>query len=433
MRLSTAKRSIQFLVILVVFAAAQVVVAQTGHGEAHATPAATAQEADSLSDADVDGILGDSVEVGDHSPAEAGHKAEETEKSGLNIQELLFHHLIDTHDWHITDIPAGKDANGHAHYHPVALRLPWIVYSSEKGLDFFTLEGHDHHELEAAAAAKGYKIDHYGKINATTAGGSAIDFSISKMVLQMLIVGTLLLLVFGSIARAATRRAGVAPKGAQSLFEPIILFIRDEVARVNLKDVHKKANPFHYADRMTPYLLTVFFFIWFSNLFGLTPFNSNIAGNIAFTVALTLCTFLIVQFNGSKDYWQHVFWYPGVATPIKFLMLPVELIGIFTKPLALSIRLFANITGGHIAVLALISLIFILTNKLGAGAGWGISGLSVLLTVIVFMLEMIVAIVQAYIFTLLSAVFIGMAREKHHHADDHGHGHDHAHDHAKAH
>ena len=353
-------------------------------------------------------------------PHAEGHaEAAHAEPEGFNVQELLFHHLIDTHDWHFFDVPAG---NGH--YHPVHLRLPWIVYSSQKGLEVFTLSGHDHHELEAQAHARGYGIDHYGKLHALAKGETVIDFSISKLVLQLLLVGLMLLWVFGSIAKAAQRRAGQAPKGAQSLFEPIILFIRDEVARVNLRDPHRPSDPYHYADRMTPYLLTAFFFIWFANLFGLTPLNSNIAGNIAFTTALTLCTFLLIQFNGSRDYWQHIFWYPGVATPIKFLMLPVELIGIFTKPLALAVRLFANITGGHIAVLALISLIFIITEKLGPGAGWGISVMSVLLTVVVFMLEMIVAIVQAYIFTLLTAVFIGMARERHAHDDHHGPSHD---------
>lgn len=362
----------------------------------------------------------DSGSVTAHEPAathddEAAHG--HAEEGGLNVQELLFHHLIDTHDWHFFDIPQGQ-----GHYKPVAIRLPWIVYHSEKGLEVFTLHGHDHHELDAAAKARGYSIDHFGKLHALK-GSSAtvIDFSISKLVMQLVIVGLLLVLVFGAVARSARRREGQAPKGLQSLMEPLILFIRDEVARANLRDPYNQKNPYHFADKMAPYLLTVFFFIWFSNLLGLTPFNSNISGNIAFTSALTLCTFVLIQFNGSKDYWQHIFWYPGVGLPVKLLMLPVELIGVFTKPLALAVRLFANITGGHIAVLALVSLIFILTEKIGTGAGWGISVMSVLLTVVVFMLEMIVAIIQAYIFTLLSSVFIGMAREKHVHEHDDAH------------
>lgn len=228
----------------------------------------------------------------------------------------------------------------------------------------------------------------------------------------MILIGLLLLLVFSAVAKAYTKRENEAPKGLQSFMEPIIVFVRDEVAKPYLGD---KAGKF------LPYLLTLFFFIWFSNLFGLLPFNSNIAGNISVTASLAILTFIITQVNASKDHWKHVFNTPGVPSWLKFGGLPllpvVEFIGLFTKPFALAIRLFANITAGHFMVLGLISLIFIMgDNGTSLAGGFGIMPLSVLFTLVIFALEMIVAIIQPFIFTLLTAVFIGMAMESH---DDH--------------
>jgi hypothetical protein len=206
-----------------------------------------------LDDADVDGIGGDqeltdsaahtTTEHNEHGAA-GGHAAE----GGLDVKHLLFHHLIDTHDWHFFDYP---DASGH--YHPVALRLPWIVFSETRGLQVFTLHAHEHAALAEEAKAHGYAIDEYGKLSAAGPGEVVIDFSITKIVIQMLLVGLLLLWVFGSVAKAATKRVGAAPKGKQSLFEPLILFIRDEVARLNLRDPHHAKDPYHFADKMTPY------------------------------------------------------------------------------------------------------------------------------------------------------------------------------------
>ena len=326
----------------------------------------------------------------------------------FDMKELLFGHVMDSHEWHITDIHSGD-----GHYTPVALHLPYIIWNSATGLEVFMLGGHTHHELAESAAKRGYTLDAYGYVTPVAAGVTALDFSITKNVLHMLMVSVVLLVVFIAVARSARRNTGKAPTGMQNFFEPIILFIRDEVAKPNMHGKHAG---------YVPYLLTLFFFIWFANLFGLTPFNSNIAGNTAFTLALASLTFLITQFSGTKDHWAHIFWFPGVSVPVKLLMLIVEFLGLFTKPFALTVRLFANIAAGHLMVLSLIGLIFIMNSTYGVAAGAGVAPLSMAFTLFIMAVEFIVAIVQAYIFTLLTAVFIGQAMESHDHAHaDHGH------------
>lgn len=327
----------------------------------------------------------------------------------LNVKDILLHHVMDSHEWHITDVPGAWVGSDHR-YVPIALHLPYIMWNSEKGLEVFSIHGHTDAEKQASAAEHGYSINNHGHLHPLNHHVTAIDFSITKNVLHMLIVSTVLLFVFVAVAGAATRRKGQAPTGMQNFFEPIVVFIRDEVAKPNMHGKHAK---------FVPYLLTIFFFIWFANLLGLTPFNSNIAGNTAFTAAMAMLTFIIVQFNGTKDYWQHVFWYPGVPLLVKFIMLPVELIGLFTKPFALTVRLFANIAGGHFMVLSLVCLIFILNSLKGVGAAVAITPLSLVFTLFIMAVELIVAIVQAYVFTLLTAVFIGQAMETHHHEDHH--------------
>lgn len=363
------------------------------------------------------------AQTSDHTPAG---------EDEFNPSEMILHHILDTHDWHITDIPTGKGS-----YAPVALHLPWLFYSSKDGLVFAgnthaleekgylahhdnlyalksgahppVVEGHDAHGVD----------EHWLHENQDTAV-KIVDLSITKTAFQMILVGLLLLLLFTAVARAFKKNEGGAPKGIQSLFEPLIVFIRDEVAKPHLgKD----------ADRLLPYLLTLFFFIWFSNLFGLMPFNSNIAGNISFTAAVAVLTFLITQFNGTKDYWKHIFNPPGVPVALKFAipLVPfVEFVGLFTKPFALAVRLFANISAGHFMVLGLISLIFIM-GKSGASiaGGFGIMPITILFTLVIFGLEMIVAVIQAYVFTLLTAVFVGLALERHdeHHHDEAAHDH----------
>ena len=238
---------------------------------------------------------------------------------------------------------------------------------------------------------------------------TALDFSMTKTAFQMLLIGIIMLLVFTTVARGYKKRAGKAPKGIQSFMEPIIMFVRDEIARTYI--------PIKSSDKFVPYLLTLFFLIWFSNLLGMTPFNSNIAGNISVTVGLSLISFFVILISSKKDFWAHIFWFPGVPVPVKGLMFIVELMGLFTKPFALAIRLFANISAGHFMILALVSLIFIMgDNGANLAAGFGVSPLSVAFTLFIYGLETIVALVQAYVFTLLTAVFIGQAMETH---DDH--------------
>lgn len=358
--------------------------------------------------------------------ADDGNATEEFDAS-----ETILHHVLDTHDWHITDIPSGKDEHGKTHYTPIALHLPWFFYSSRDGMVFVgSTEGlaekgymahHDHlYPLKAGATPP---VDSHGHVSMDEKAFeeweaenidhhvSVYDLSITKASLHMIMVGIAMLLVFSAVARGYKRNAGKAPSGIQSAFEPIIVFIRDEVAKPYLHDK---------AARFLPYLLSLFFFIWFANLFGLTPFNSNVMGNISVTAALAVLTFLLINFNGTKDYWKHIFNTPGVPWVLKFgipLMPIVEIIGVFTKPFALMIRLFANISAGHFMVLSLVCMIFIL-GKNGAqpGGAFGIMPLSFAFTTAIFVLEMVVAIIQAYIFTLLTTVFVGMALESH---DDH--------------
>jgi F-type H+-transporting ATPase subunit a len=340
------------------------------------------------------------------SPDAEGHAAEHhsTNPADFVASDVIMGHILDSHEWHITDLPNGT---------PIALHLPWMLYSSERGFEFFMLQGHSHHEQMAELEARGYRMDEATNAVVTTSGGYVLDLSLTKAVLHMLIVALAMILVFRGVANGYKKNEGKAPKGVQSLFEPIIVFIRDEVAKPNLHGKH---------ERFVPYLLTLFFFIWFANLFGLTPLNSNIMGNISVTAALAFLTFVIVTAKGTKDYWQHILWYPGVPLPVKFIMLPVEVISMFVKPSALMIRLFANITAGHFMVTALIVMIFII-GKGGenAIAGWGTGVGSLLFNLFIMSLEVLVAIIQAYVFTLLTAVFIGQAMETHHHDEHHAH------------
>lgn len=204
----------------------------------------------------------------------------------------------------------------------------------------------------------------------------------------------------------------VEPQGAlQNLFEVFFVFIRDDVARPNIDD--KKA------DKYVPYLFTVFMAVAFMNTFGLLPWAATATADITVTAVLAVFTFVITQFSGTKDYWTHVFWFPGVPLGVKFLMIPVELIGLITKPFALAIRLFANMMSGKIMIIAILGLIFIFNDMYGSVAAYGVSVFSVSMTAILYILKLFVSLLQAYIFTLLSAVFIGMAAESHDHDEEH--------------
>lgn len=369
-----------------------------------------------------------------HDGAQDAHEPEE-----FNAGETMLHHVLDTHDWEILQLPV-TDAEGHKHYKFIGFRLPWLFHEPGAGLKFFANResmlraGYvvlhdkpyrlkaDASREEAAALSAGHGHGNDAALEALAdKEAHLLDLSPTKTVVQMMLVCVLLLLTMTSVARAYTRRSGQAPTGLQSFMEPIILYIRDEVARPNLKNK---------ADRYMPYLLTLFFFIWFSNMLGLTPFNFNITGNISITFTLALFTFILVQVNGSKDYWGHIVAMPGVPKVMWILTTPLEIFGMFTKPIALMIRLFANISGGHFMVLALVCLIFILgKGGQSLGGAIGIMPLSIAFGIFIFALEIIVALIQAYVFTLLTAVFMGQAMESH----SHEHAHEHEPSHGEAH
>ena len=343
------------------------------------------------------------VKAEEHSIAAKEHGQTES----FNAAEFILHHVKDVHDWHIYG--EGEDA--------VHLHLPIILL--DEGLQVFSSGRfnvkHEAHGHEYNVTPDGTYAIYHEKIYRAENGllhfdetghplnEKPLDFSITRNVASMLLSVVILLLVFVKVGSAYKKR-GVdsAPKGLQSFMEPLILFVRDEIARPNIGE--KK-----YAKYM-PYLLTAFFFIWINNLLGLVPFfpgGSNLTGNIAFTLVMALLTFLVTTFSGNKYYWSHILT-PPVPKALYPIMIPVEIIGIFTKPFALMVRLFANITAGHIVVLAFICIIFINKN-----IGW--AGLSVPMALFIGVLELLVAFLQAFIFTMLSALFIGSAVEEHDH------------------
>jgi F-type H+-transporting ATPase subunit a len=341
-------------------------------------------------------------------PADTHHEvaaeAQQHATGRFNAGEMIMEHILDAHEWHVLTY------NGHH----VSIPLPVILYAPGKGLDMFLSSrfGHGH------ASWNGYRLEH-GKIVAED-GSAFYDLSITKNTAAMMISVLLLLFIFISIANAYKRRAGQAPKGIQSLMEPIILFIRDEVAKPSIGPKY---------ERYVPYLLTVFFFIWINNMMGLIPifpFGANVTGNIAVTMTLALFTFVITLVIANKGYWAHIVNTPGVPWWLKFpvpLMPVVEFLGVFIKPFVLMLRLFANITAGHIIPLGFFALIFIF-GEMSQGVGMGVSVISVAFSLFMSCLELLVAFLQAYVFTLLSAMYFGMAIEEHHH--DHEHAHDHS-------
>jgi F-type H+-transporting ATPase subunit a len=301
----------------------------------------------------------------------------------FNASEVIIHHVLDDHIWHLWD--------------GVTIYLPVIVYSSEKGLEVFSSH-HFYDEHHNIIEYNGYKLEH-NHIYLSESGKAVLDLSITKNVSMLLINATILLLVLSAVGRAYKRNAGKAPKGIQSFLEPVILFVRDEVVKPNIG---------HHYEKYLPYLLTLFFFILFGNLLGLLPGAGNLTGNIAVTLVLAVFTFVITNINGNKNYWGHIFWTPGVPLPLRLVILPVEIIGIFTKPISLTIRLFVAITAGHIVLLALISLAFIFQSVM-------VGFMSSLIVLFISLIELLVAGIQAYVFTLFTALYIGMATEEHDH------------------
>ena len=334
-----------------------------------------------------------------------GHEAktEGHEAKAFNVTETILEHIKDDHSWHL--------------WGETSLALPVILYTP-KGFEVFSSAKfmNEHHEHIAYKGNFDYKIME-GKVkivDATEAvdveASKALwDFSITKNVAS-LFISVLILLIVLLTAASAYKKTGVtsAPKGVQSFMEPIVLFVRDEVA---IPNIGKKK----FAKYM-PFLLTIFFLVLTNNFLGLIPFfpgGANVSGNIAFTMTLAVCVFIVVNLSANKSYWEHIFWMPGMHWCMKLFLAPIELIGVFTKPISLMIRLFANITAGHILVLSLICLIFIFKTVYA-------SAIAVPFAVFIGLIELLVAFLQAYIFTMLSAMYIGMATEEHHHeAHDH--------------
>ncbi len=317
-------------------------------------------------------------------------------EEGGSKTDFIFHHVQDSHEWHFATI-------GHTH---ITLPLPVIIYVKGEGLKFFMSSDFvdDHHN---PIEKDGFYFDDHGHLAATDENVSFMDFSITKNVASLFISVILLFIVFLSVAKRYKNDPLKAPRGIQSAFEPIIIFIRDEIARPNIGE--KKYEKF------MPYLLSVFFFIWFNNLLGLMPGAANLTGNIAVTMTLALFTFVITTFSGTKDYWKHIFNTPGVPWWLKIpvpLMPVVEFIGVLTKPFSLMVRLFANITAGHIIILSLIALVFIFESVY-------MGPVSVIFGLFMNMVELLVAFIQAFVFTLLSAIYFGLAVEEHDHHEEH--------------
>ena len=325
------------------------------------------------------------------------------EKSGtsFNPGEVIMEHIMDNHEFHFAEW------NGH----PIAFPLPVIVYSPQKGLSVFISSKLEH----GHAIYDGYKLEE-GTIVAVNEAGEpdtnvkVYDLSLTRNVVQMLLGLLVLVIVLINVGKKYTKEgASKAPSGFQNAIEPVITFIRDEVGKSYLGNKYEKYMPL---------LLTIFFFILISTLFGLIPGSANVTGNIAFTFTLGIISFVVILFSANKHYWTHIFNPPGVPTFVKFILIPVEILSVFTKPFALIVRLFANMVAGHMIITCLILMIFIF-SKLSIGAGLGFAPVSLTFTIFIYFIEILVAFIQAFIFTNLTAVFIGQAIEDtHSHHDD---------------
>ncbi|MCC6599683.1 MAG: F0F1 ATP synthase subunit A [Crocinitomicaceae bacterium] len=391
----------------------------------------------------------------------AASGAEHSGEKDFNPGEMIIHHISDAHQIHIIGsvyIPlpvivyhkghldcfmscrfwAGTDENNELIYQPYTApsgityqnhhEVIEVVSSHDHGhtasdVEHHTTENgvnHEHHTMVAgveessdslalsleAVAAESADHAHRGH------GVKALDFSITKSVFGMLLVIVLMIVIFRSVAKSYEKRKGLAPKGLQNLVEPLILFIRNEVA---IPSIGKKK-----ADRYTPFLLTIFFFIWMCNLLGLVPFigGFNITGTLSITLTLAAIVFIITSVSGNKHYWGHIFWPPGVPLLIKFILVPIEFMSVFIKPTVLMIRLTANIAAGHIIILAFVGLV-LLFGQSSAAMGYGVGVGAVLFMVFMFLIELLVAFLQAYVFTLLAALYFGDATQEHHHDDHH--------------
>lgn len=325
----------------------------------------------------VNRIVGDAPEEGHLQDIHAAHAAHDKE----------------AHDEHAHD----ENHEGEHAPHYVETKTT-IVDGEEVETNYVYIDGHAH-EIEVASSLTGMT--------------SFYDFSITKNVAGLFLAALIMILVFVSVARKAKANAGKAPTGIQNFMEPFFIFIRDEVTRPMIGEKHY--------ERFQPYIMTVFFFILILNLLGLVPFwAANVTGNIAATLVLALMTFLVTNLNGNRHYWEHILWMPGIPAPVKLILTPVEFLGLFIKPFSLMIRLFANITAGHIIILSLVGLIFVF-GKAGENVGGAAAGAAIATLFTIFMngIELIVAFIQSFIFAILSASYIGAAVEDGHHEEAH--------------
>ncbi|MGJ8591407.1 MAG: F0F1 ATP synthase subunit A [Aquaticitalea sp.] len=338
----------------------------------------------------------------------ASEETDDKDKEPFNAKEMIMHHVKDAHEIHLMDWSKK----------PVTIALPIILWTDNGLTTFMSSEFHHddsgHHivqkngmkfvkyhekiyQLDSNAEAVAFDAEHH-PTNAST----PLDFSITRNVAMMWFSVIVILLIFISAARKYKSSNNNMPKGIAGFVEPLVVFVRDEIAKPMIGE--------HKYKKYMPFLLTVFFFIWINNIFGLIPIvnNANVSGNIAFTLTLAVFTFIVVNVSGNKNYWKHIFWMPGVPVPMKIFLMPIEIVGIFVKPISLMIRLFANITAGHIIILALMSLIFIFETV-------AVAPVSVAFALFIGLIEIVVTAIQAYIFTVLSALYIGMATEEAHH------------------
>jgi len=337
----------------------------------------------------------------------ANEKEITQEETPFDPKAMILHHVKDAHEFHLWDWRGS----------PISLSLPIILWT-DNGLTSFSSSRFHHddegqtivesngrsfvklhekiYQLDAGAFSISYDSEHH-PINAH----KPVDLSITRNVFMMWVSVALLLLIFLTTARNYKKSKDGVPKGIAGFMEPLIIFVRDEIGKPMIGE--------HKYKKYMPYLLTIFFFIWINNIFGLIPIlnGANLSGNIAFTFTLAVFTFIITTFSGNKNYWKHIFWMPGVPVPMKIFLMPIEIIGMFVKPISLMIRLFANITAGHVIILALMSLIFVFKSA-------AIAPVSVAFSLFITVIEIIVTAIQAYIFTILSALYFGMATEEEH-------------------
>ena len=330
------------------------------------------------------------------------------EKKGFDAKEMIMHHVKDAHEFHILDW----------NKKPITISLPIILWT-DNGLTTFMSSEFHHDDLGQTIVNKDgmkfvklhekiYQLDSNAETVALDAehhptnAKEPLDFSITRNVFMMWVSVIVVLLIFVSAARNYKKSTNGVPKGIAGFVEPLVVFVRDEIAKPMIGE--------HKYKKYMPFLLTVFFFIWINNIFGLIPIvnGANVSGNIAFTLTLAVFTFIVVNISGNKNYWKHIFWMPGVPVPMKIFLMPIEIVGMFVKPISLMIRLFANITAGHIIILALMSLIFIFETA------W-VSPVSIAFSLFIGLIEIVVVAIQAYIFTVLSALYIGMATQEDHH------------------